>query len=69
LSILESLRDFRNIISSDKIIGHTDHKKLTHTKSTSDKVMRWRLLIEEFGQEFRHVKGKHNFIADDLSGL
>jgi hypothetical protein len=36
-----------------------------------DRVMRWhwRLLIEEFGPEFRHIKGKHNLIDDSLSKL
>jgi hypothetical protein len=31
--------------------------------------MRWLLLIEKFGPEFRHIKGKHNLIADALSRL
>jgi hypothetical protein len=31
--------------------------------------MRWCLLIEEFGPELRHIKGKHNLIADALSRL
>jgi hypothetical protein len=31
--------------------------------------MRWRLLIEEFGPELRHIKGKQNLIADALSRL
>ena len=31
--------------------------------------MRCRLLIEEYGPEFRHIKGKHNLIADALSHL
>jgi hypothetical protein len=31
--------------------------------------MRWRLLIEECGPEFRHIKGKHNLIDDTLSSL
>jgi hypothetical protein len=48
---------------------HTDHKKITYAKSTSDRVMRWRLLIEEFGPEFRHIKGKHNLIDDASSML
>jgi hypothetical protein len=48
---------------------HTDHKKITYAKSTSDRVMRWRLLIEEFGPEFRNIKGKQNLIADALSRL
>jgi hypothetical protein len=49
-SIVETLREFRNIILGYKFIVHTDHKKLTYyAKSTPDRVMRWRLLIEEFG--------------------
>jgi hypothetical protein len=31
--------------------------------------MRWRLLIEEFGPEFKYIQGKHNLIADTLSRL
>jgi hypothetical protein len=69
LSIVETLRELRNIILGYKIIVQTDHKKITYAKSTSDRVMRWRLLIEEFGPEFRHIKGKHNLIADALSRL
>jgi hypothetical protein len=56
LSIVETLREFRNILLGYKIIVHTDHKKLTYAKSTPDRVMRWRLLIEEFGPELRHIK-------------
>jgi hypothetical protein len=69
LSIVETLHEFRNILLGYKTIMHTDHKKLTYAKSTSDIVMRWRLLIEEFGPEFRYIKGKHNLIADALSRL
>jgi hypothetical protein len=31
--------------------------------------MPWHVLIEEVGTEFRHIKGKHNLIADALSRL
>jgi hypothetical protein len=48
---------------------HTDHKKISYAKSTSDRVMRWRLLIEELGPEFKYIQGKHNLIADALSHL
>jgi hypothetical protein len=48
---------------------HTDHKTLAYAKSTSDKVMHWRLLIEEFGPESRHIRVKTNLIADALSRL
>jgi hypothetical protein len=69
LNEVHYLREFRNILLGYKIIVHTDHKKLTYAESTSDRVMRWRLLIEEFGPEFRHIKGKHNLIVDALSML
>jgi hypothetical protein len=69
LSIVETLLEFRNILLGYKIIVHTDHNKIAYAKSTSDRVLHWRLLIEEFGPEFRHIKGKHNLIADELSRL
>jgi hypothetical protein len=69
LSIVKTLREFRNILLGYKISVHTDHKNLTYAKSISDRVMRWRLLIEEFGPEFRHIKGKHNLIDDALPRL
>jgi hypothetical protein len=46
LSIVETLREFRNILLGYKIIVHIDHKRITYAKSTSDRVMHWRLLIE-----------------------
>jgi hypothetical protein len=50
-----------------KIIAHTDQTKLTDAKITSDTQMRWRLLIEEFGLEFKYIQGTHNLIYDALS--
>ena len=69
MSIVETLREFRNILLGYQIIVHTDHKKMTYERYTSDRVMRWHLLVEEFGPEFRYIKGKHNLIADALSRL
>jgi hypothetical protein len=69
LSIVETLREFHNILLGYKIIVHTDHKNMTYAKITFDRVLHWYLPIEEFGPEFRHIKGKHNLIADALSRL
>ena len=33
----------------------------------TERVMRWRLLIEEYGPELRYIKGKDNIVADVLS--
>jgi len=34
---------------------------------SSDRVMRWRLLLEEYGVEWRYIKGETNVLADMLS--
>jgi hypothetical protein len=69
LSIVETLKEFRNILLGQKIIVHTDHKNLTYATFNTERVMRWRLLIEEYGPELHYVKGEHNIVADALSRL
>jgi hypothetical protein len=50
---------------------YTDHKNLMQDALgfTSDRVYRWRLLIEEYGPEIVWVKGVHNTVADAISRL
>ena len=36
---------------------------------STDQIIWWRLLIEEFGPTFEHIKGEKNVIADALSWL
>ena len=69
LSIVETVKEFRNILFGQKIIIHTDHKNILYGKFPSERVMRWRLLLEEYGPTFVHIAGKDNVIADALSRL
>ena len=69
LSIVETLKAHRNIPLGQRIIVHTDHKNLVCKTFNTERVMRWRLLIEEFGPELRHIKGELNIAADLLSRL
>ena len=51
-----------------RIKVYTDHKNLIQDALglTSDRVYRWRLLLEEYGPEIIHIKGIHNTVADAI---
>ncbi len=53
------------------IMVYTDHKNLTRDALglTSDRVYRWRLLLEEYAPQIMYIKGIHNTVADAISRL
>ena len=58
LSIVESLEVFRYMLLGAKITVHTDHK------ANSQRVLRWRLLLEEFDLEYHYkTAGQASFIT------
>ena len=69
LSIVETLKEFRCILLGQQIQIHTDHKNLTYKNFNTERVMRWRLILEEYSPELLYIKGSHNIVADALSRL
>ena len=53
LAIVETLKEFKGMLWGQRIKVFTDHKNLIQDALglTSDRVYRWRLLLEEFGPE------------------
>ena len=69
LSIVATLKEFRNILSGHQITVYTDHKNLTYNFFYTERAMRWRLILEEFGPELKYIKEENNVVADTLSCL
>ena len=67
LSIVESVEYFRNILLGFRTVIHSDHKNLSFETFKSERVRRWRLLLEEYDYSFVYTPGKDNIIADMLS--
>ena len=60
LAIVELLKEFRCMLYGQKLRVHTDHKNLTYRNTTFkyNRVLRQRLLLEEFGPEIVYIEGK-----------
>ena len=69
LAIVETFKEFRNILLGQQLRVYTDHKNLTFKNFNTERVMRWRLIIEEFNPELIYIKGERNIVADALSRL
>ena len=69
LSIVETLKEFKTILWGQQVIIYTDHENLTYKQLNSERVLRWRLFIEEYNPIIQYIKGTHNVVADTLSRL
>jgi hypothetical protein len=66
---METLKECHNILLGHKIEVFTDDKNLVYKHVDTEHVMRWCLILEEFGPSLTYVKGEHNVVADTLSRL
>ena len=67
LGIVEGMKAFEGILRGQDITVHTDHLNLLYSDMPSQRMVRWRLLMEEFHPTVVHVAGKDDDTADALS--
>jgi hypothetical protein len=66
ISIVDTLKEFRDILLGQQLIVHTNHSNILYGKLSNDRIARWRLLLEEYGPKYVHIAGKNNIVADAL---
>jgi hypothetical protein len=76
LSAIETCKEYKNILLGyyEPVIVFTDHKNNTFNglkSNTLERILRWLLLLEEYGVTFEYPPGKKNVctVEDDLSRL
>ena len=63
------MQEFRNILSGEQNKVYTDHKNLTYTAFNIERVIQWRLILDEYSPESIYVQGSKNVAADAFSRL
>jgi RNase H-like domain found in reverse transcriptase len=70
LSIVETFKEYHTMLFGCRELHvYTNHKNLTFNTPSTQRVLRWRLFIEEFAPTFRYIKGSDNTPADAHSWL
>ena len=69
LAIVLVLKEYRQMLLGAQITVHTDHKNLTFWTMLMQRVLRWRLYLEEFDVTLCYIEGEKNVLADCFSRL
>ena len=69
LSIVERLKAFEGVIRCTDLTIHTDYMNLLYDKQSTQRMICWRNLLEEYNPKWVYVKGLENCADDALNRL
>ena len=67
LGIIEGFKTFEGMIRGQELTAHTNHLNLLYQSMMSQRMVRWRLMLEEWHPTIKTVAGVDNDGADALS--
>jgi hypothetical protein len=63
-AIVAAFKKFEYLIRDCHFVLHTDHKNLVFLKTSTGRVLRWKLLIQEYDFDIEYLEGHTNVVAD-----
>ena len=57
---MEKLKEFRTVLLVHRITVYTNHNNLTFENFTTERVLRWRIMLEEYGYEIKYINVPDN---------
>ena len=67
LAVVMCLHEYRKILQGGVVRVYTDHKDLTFNTLSVQRVLRWRIFMDEFDLSLHYIEGKKNVLADCFS--
>ena len=67
LSVVETKKEFRNILLGQILIIYTYHKNLTCNNFNTNMLLRWRLILEDYVPDIEYIKVETNIVEDVIS--
>ena len=64
LAIVYCLKEYCKILQGGVVRVYTDHKNLTFNTLSVQRVLRWRIFMDEFDLSLHYIQGKKNVLAD-----
>ena len=69
LAIVMTLTTYRKMLMGSKLHVYTDHKNLTFKTFSVQRILRWRLFVDQFDCDIHYIPGHRNVLADCFSRL